>query len=36
VPQRVGAIVNNASIGALTGNSGIGSYIASKHGVASV
>jgi NAD(P)-dependent dehydrogenase (short-subunit alcohol dehydrogenase family) len=31
--QRSGAIVNNASIGALTGNPGIGSYIASKHGV---
>jgi NAD(P)-dependent dehydrogenase (short-subunit alcohol dehydrogenase family) len=28
-----GAIVNNASVGALTGNPGIGSYIASKHGV---
>jgi NAD(P)-dependent dehydrogenase (short-subunit alcohol dehydrogenase family) len=25
--------VNNASVGALTGNPGIGSYIASKHGV---
>src|SRR4051794_13583389 len=25
------AIVNNASVGALTGNPGIGSYIASKH-----
>jgi NAD(P)-dependent dehydrogenase (short-subunit alcohol dehydrogenase family) len=31
--QGSGAIVNNASVGALTGNSGIGSYIASKHGV---
>lgn len=31
--QRTGAIVNNASVGALTGNPGIGSYIASKHGV---
>jgi NAD(P)-dependent dehydrogenase (short-subunit alcohol dehydrogenase family) len=28
-----GAIVNTASVGALTGNPGIGSYIASKHGV---
>jgi len=28
-----GAIVNNASVGALTGNPGIGSYIASKQGV---
>ena len=28
-----GAIVNNASVGALTGNPGIGAYIASKHGV---
>ncbi|MFZ0592423.1 MAG: glucose 1-dehydrogenase [Bryobacteraceae bacterium] len=28
-----GTIVNNASVGALTGNPGIGSYIASKHGV---
>ncbi len=28
-----GVIVNNASVGALTGNPGIGSYIASKHGV---
>jgi len=27
------AIINNASVGALTGNPGIGSYIASKHGV---
>ena len=25
--------MNNASVGALTGNPGIGSYIASKHGV---
>jgi NAD(P)-dependent dehydrogenase (short-subunit alcohol dehydrogenase family) len=31
--RRGGAIVNNASVGALTGNPGIGSYIASKHGV---
>lgn len=31
--QRHGAIVNNASIGAMTGNPGIASYIASKHGV---
>ncbi len=31
--QGHGAIVNNASVGALTGNPGIGSYIASKHGV---
>jgi NAD(P)-dependent dehydrogenase (short-subunit alcohol dehydrogenase family) len=31
--QESGAIVNNASVGALTGNPGIGSYIASKHGV---
>src|SRR5215472_10456028 len=31
--QGSGAIVNNASVGALTGNLGIGSYIASKHGV---
>src|SRR3954467_13677086 len=30
--QGGGAIVNNASVGALTGNPGIGSYIASKHG----
>src|SRR3979409_1194252 len=29
--QKSGAIVNNASVGALTGNPGIGSYIASKH-----
>lgn len=32
--QGSGVIVNNASIGAQTGNPGIGSYIASKHGVA--
>jgi NAD(P)-dependent dehydrogenase (short-subunit alcohol dehydrogenase family) len=31
--QSCGAIVNNASVGALSGNPGIGSYIASKHGV---
>ena len=31
--QGGGAIVNNASVGALTGNPGIPSYIASKHGV---
>jgi NAD(P)-dependent dehydrogenase (short-subunit alcohol dehydrogenase family) len=31
--QQSGAIVNNASVGALTGNPGIPSYIASKHGV---
>ena len=31
--QGGGAIVNNASVGALTGNPGIGSYIAAKHGV---
>src|SRR5947209_2301554 len=31
--QKSGAVVNNASVGALTGNPGIGSYIASKHGV---
>src|SRR4051794_23160017 len=31
--QGNGAIINNASVGALTGNPGIGSYIASKHGV---
>ena len=31
--QDSGAIVNNASVGALTGNPGPGSYIASKHGV---
>ena len=30
--QGSGAIVNNASVGALTGNPGIASYIASKHG----
>src|SRR3954447_13380962 len=30
--QGSGAIVNNGSVGALTGNPGIGSYIASKHG----
>ena len=28
-----GAIVNNASVGALTENPGVGSYIAAKHGV---
>ncbi len=33
VRQAGGAIVNNASVGALTGNPGIGPYIASKHGV---
>lgn len=33
VRQGGGAIVNNASVGALTGNPGIGSYIAYKHGV---
>lgn len=33
VRQGSGAIVNNASVGALTGNPGIGAYIASKHGV---
>lgn len=33
VRQGSGAIVNNASVGALTGYAGIGSYIASKHGV---
>ena len=33
VRQGSGAIVNNASVGALTGNPGIASYIASKHGV---
>ena len=33
VRQGSGTIVNNASVGALTGNPGIGSYIASKHGV---
>jgi len=31
--QGGGAIVNNASVGALTGNPGIAAYIASKHGV---
>jgi NAD(P)-dependent dehydrogenase (short-subunit alcohol dehydrogenase family) len=31
--QGSGAIVNNASVGVLTGNPGIGPYIASKHGV---
>lgn len=31
--QGSGAIVNNASVGSLTGNPGIGAYIASKHGV---
>lgn len=31
--QGSGAFVNNASVGALTGNPGIGPYIASKHGV---
>jgi NAD(P)-dependent dehydrogenase (short-subunit alcohol dehydrogenase family) len=31
--QGGGAIVNNASVGALTGNPGIASYIGSKHGV---
>src|SRR5215213_985181 len=31
--QGSGAIVNNASVGALTVNAGIASYIASKHGV---
>jgi NAD(P)-dependent dehydrogenase (short-subunit alcohol dehydrogenase family) len=31
--QGSGEIVNNASVGALGGNPGIGSYIASKHGV---
>src|SRR5215207_2177365 len=31
--QGSGAIVNNASVGALTGNPGIGAYIASKQGV---
>lgn len=31
--QGSGAIVNNASVGAITGNPGIASYIASKHGV---
>lgn len=32
--QGSGAIVNNASVGALTGNPDIAPYIASKHGVA--
>jgi len=31
--NNAGVMVNNASVGALTGNPGIGSYIASKHGV---
>lgn len=31
--QGSGAIVNNASVGSLTGNPGIAPYIASKHGV---
>jgi NAD(P)-dependent dehydrogenase (short-subunit alcohol dehydrogenase family) len=31
--QGSGAVVNNASVGALTGNPGIASYIAAKHGV---
>jgi NAD(P)-dependent dehydrogenase (short-subunit alcohol dehydrogenase family) len=31
--QGSGAIVNNASVGALTGHPGVPSYIASKHGV---
>src|SRR5438270_3008326 len=31
--QGSGAIVNNASVGAITGNPGIASYIASKDGV---
>jgi NAD(P)-dependent dehydrogenase (short-subunit alcohol dehydrogenase family) len=31
--QGSGTIVNNASVGALTGNPGIGSYIAPRHGV---
>ena len=31
--QGSGAVGNNASVGALTGNPGIPSYIASKHGV---
>jgi NAD(P)-dependent dehydrogenase (short-subunit alcohol dehydrogenase family) len=31
--QGSGAIVNNASVGSLIGNPGIGPYIASKHGV---
>ena len=33
VKQGSGVIVNNASVGALTGNPGIAPYIASKHGV---
>jgi NAD(P)-dependent dehydrogenase (short-subunit alcohol dehydrogenase family) len=31
--QGSGAVVNNASVGALTSSPGIGPYIASKHGV---
>jgi len=31
--QGSGGTVNNASVGALTGNRGIASCIASKHGV---
>ena len=31
--QGSGAIVNNVSVGTLTGNPGIASYTASKHGV---
>src|SRR3954454_15524337 len=31
--QGSGAIVNNASVGALTGHPGVSPYIASKHGV---
>jgi NAD(P)-dependent dehydrogenase (short-subunit alcohol dehydrogenase family) len=33
--QRQGsdAIVNNASVGAMTGHPGVASYIASKHGI---
>ena len=31
--QKSGAMVDNASVGALIGNPGVGSYIASKHGV---
>ena len=34
--QGSGAIVNNASVGALGGNPGISAYIASKHGVIGV
>jgi NAD(P)-dependent dehydrogenase (short-subunit alcohol dehydrogenase family) len=34
--QGTGAIVNNASVGALTGNPGIALYIASKLGVVSL